>query len=38
MTAQLADRVYLRSYLEPLAFAPDRAEVTDIYINRPDEL
>jgi len=38
MTAELVDRVYLRSYLEPLAFALDRAEVTDIYINRPGEL
>lgn len=38
MTAQLADRIYLRSYLEPLAFALDRADVTDIYINRPGEL
>src|SRR3546814_21039871 len=38
MTAELVDRVYLRSYLEPLAFALDRAEVTDIYINRPGAL
>src|SRR3546814_20649975 len=38
MTAELVDRVYLRSYLEPLAFALDRAEVTDIYIKRPGEL
>lgn len=38
MTAQFADRVYLYSYLEPLAFALDRLDVTDIYINRPGEL
>ncbi|MBB6428183.1 P-type DNA transfer ATPase VirB11 [Sphingopyxis sp. JAI128] len=34
----LADRVYLGSYLAPLAFALERADVTDIYINRPYEL
>lgn len=34
----LADRVYLGSYLAPLAFALERADVTDIYINRPHEL
>src|SRR3546814_14496433 len=39
MTATaLADRVYLGSYLAPLAFALERADVTDIYINRPEEL
>jgi type IV secretion system protein VirB11 len=38
MTAALADRVYLSSYLAPLAFALDREDVTDIYINRPGEL
>ncbi|WP_257544698.1 P-type DNA transfer ATPase VirB11 [Sphingopyxis sp. DBS4] len=38
MTAGLADRVYLSSYLAPLAFALDREDVTDIYINRPGEL
>lgn len=38
MTADLADRVYLSSYLAPLAFALDRQDVTDIYINRPGEL
>ncbi len=38
MTAVLADRVYLSSYLAPLAFALDREDVTDIYINRPGEL
>lgn len=39
MTATaLADRVYLGSYLAPLAFALERADVTDIYINRPHEL
>lgn len=37
MTA-LADRVYLQSYLAPLAFALDREDVTDIYINRPGEV
>ena len=37
MTA-LADRVYLGSYLAPLAFALERPDVTDIYINRPHEL
>lgn len=36
--AAVADRVYLSSYLAPLAFALDRADVTDIYINRPGEL
>lgn len=34
----LTDRVYLTSYLAPLAPALDRAEVTDIYINRPGEI
>src|SRR3546814_7123715 len=39
MTATaLADRVYLGSYLAPLAFALERADVTDIYITRPEEL
>jgi len=38
MTAVLVDRVYLSSYLAPLAFALDREDVTDIYINRPGEL
>lgn len=38
MTAGVADRVYLSSYLAPLAFALDREDVTDIYINRPGEL
>ncbi|AJA08930.1 type IV secretory pathway VirB11 ATPase [Sphingopyxis fribergensis] len=38
MTAAVADRVYLGSYLAPLSFALDRADVTDIYINRPGEL
>lgn len=39
MTAvAVADRVYLASYLAPLAFALERADVTDIYINRPGEL
>lgn len=36
--AALADRVYLGSYLAPLALALERADVTDIYINRPHEL
>ena len=36
--AGVADRVYLSSYLAPLAFALERADVTDIYINRPGEL
>jgi type IV secretion system protein VirB11 len=36
--ADVADRVYLGSYLAPLSFALDRADVTDIYINRPGEL
>jgi type IV secretion system protein VirB11 len=35
---QRADWVYLKSYLAPLSFALDRADVTDIYINRPGEL
>lgn len=34
----VADRVYLASYLAPLAFALERADITDIYINRPGEL
>ena len=34
----IADRVYLGSYLAPLSFALKRADVTDIYINRPGEL
>lgn len=39
MTAvAVADGVYLSSYLAPLAFALERADVTDIYINRPGEL
>ena len=38
MTAAVAERVYLGSYLAPLSFALDRADVTDIYINRPSEL
>lgn len=39
MTASaLADRVYLQSYLAPLAFALGREDVTDIYINRPCEV
>lgn len=36
--AAIADRVYLGSYLAPLSFALERADVTDIYINRPGEL
>lgn len=36
--AGVADRVYLSSYLAPLAFALERPDVTDIYINRPGEL
>jgi len=36
--AAVADRVYLSSYLAPLAFALERTDVTDIYINRPSEL
>ncbi|WP_423605595.1 P-type DNA transfer ATPase VirB11 [Sphingomonas sp. MS122] len=39
MTAEpLAAGVYLRSFLEPLATFLDRADVTDIYVNRPGEL
>jgi type IV secretion system protein VirB11 len=39
MTAtRTADRIYLSSYLAPLSFALARADVTDIYINRPGEL
>lgn len=34
----VGDRVYLRSYLVPLAFALDRPDVTDIYINRAHEI
>jgi type IV secretion system protein VirB11 len=30
--------IYLRSYLTPLAAMLDRADVTDIYVNRPHEL
>lgn len=38
MTVAVAERVYLGSYLAPLSFVLDRADVTDIYINRPGEL
>lgn len=39
MTATvLAERVYLGSYLAPLAFALERVDVTDIYVNRPHEV
>jgi len=38
IAAAVADRVYLASYLAPLSFALRRADVTDIYINRPGEL
>lgn len=38
MTTAVAERVYLGSYLAPLSFALERADVTDIYINRPEEL
>lgn len=38
MTAAVADRVYLSSYLAPLGFALERTDATDIYINRPGEL
>jgi len=31
-------QVYLKSYLAPLAGILDRADVTDIYVNRPGEL
>lgn len=34
----LAEQVYLGSYLEPLAEYLARADVTDIYVNRPGEL
>ncbi|HEY0596136.1 P-type DNA transfer ATPase VirB11 [Sphingopyxis sp.] len=37
-TTDVADRIYLGSYLAPLSFALDRADVTDICINRPGEL
>nr|WP_188236310.1 P-type DNA transfer ATPase VirB11 [Sphingopyxis sp. LK2115] len=36
--AALAGRVYLSSYLAPLAFALEREDVTDIYVNRPGEI
>ena len=38
MTTAVAERVYLGSYLAPLSFALERADVTDIYITRPEEL
>ena len=38
MATRMTDRVYLGSYLAPLAFALDRADVTDVYINRPGEI
>ena len=38
MTVAVAERVYLGSYLAPLAFALERADITDIYVNRPEEL
>ncbi|UVO52820.1 P-type DNA transfer ATPase VirB11 [Sphingomonas sp. SUN039] len=34
----LAEGVYLRAFLAPLADVLDRSDVTDIYINRPGEL
>ncbi|HEX8572404.1 MAG TPA: P-type DNA transfer ATPase VirB11 [Allosphingosinicella sp.] len=38
-SAAAADgRIYLRSYLEPLAAMLARPDVTDIYVNRPGEL
>jgi type IV secretion system protein VirB11 len=33
-----ADTVYLRTYLSSLAFLLERAEVTDIFINKPGEV
>src|SRR3546814_6201247 len=38
MATQMTVRVNLGSYLAPLAFALERADVTDIYINRPGEV
>lgn len=37
-TAAADDRIYLRSYLAPLAEVLARPDVTDIYVNRPGEL
>ena len=34
----IAQRVYLDAFLAPLAGYLDRADVTDLYINRPGEL
>jgi type IV secretion system protein VirB11 len=36
--AKIDGRVYLRSYLAPLASILERTDVTDIYVNRPGEL
>lgn len=38
MTGASGDWVYLHSYLKPLRPALERADVTDIYVNRPHEL
>lgn len=36
--AQEAGPIYLRAYLSPLADVLERPDVTDIYVNRPNEL
>lgn len=33
-----SDRVYLETYLAPMAFALARGDVSDIYVNRPGEI
>lgn len=38
MTAAAPSEVYLRSFLSPLAGIMARAEVTDLYVNRPSEV
>ncbi|MEY2926075.1 MAG: P-type transfer ATPase VirB11 [Pseudomonadota bacterium] len=38
MTGAAADPIYLRSYLAPFASFLARADVTDIYVNRPGEI
>lgn len=38
MTADTISQVYLQSYLAPLASLLDRIDVTDLYINAPDEV
>lgn len=38
MASQAAPRIYLESYLAPLAPFLDQADLTDLYVNRPGDL